>query len=327
MGSYLVRRVLYTIPTVFFISIIVFIIIQLPPGSWVDNYVAQLAREGQAVSEQYLEALKARYGLDQPLHVRYWRWVRGWIRLDFGRSFMWNQPVLDLVWERFAATVIISLASMFFIYAVSIPIAVYGATHQYSLGDNIATFFGFAGLAVPNFMLALILMYIFYTRFGIVPGGLVSPAYQNQPWSFAKFVDVLNHLWVPMIVIGMGGTASTIRVLRATVLDELGKDYVDVARAKGLPEKVVIYKHVLRVAINPLISRIVWELPQVISGSTIVAQVLSLPILGALLLSSLQSQDMYLAGTIILFQSVLVVIGGLISDILLALADPRIRYD
>lgn len=222
---------------------------------------------------------------------------------------------------------IISLASMFFIYAVSIPIAVYGATHQYSLGDNIATLFGFAGLAVPNFMLALVLMYIFYTRFGIVPGGLVSPAFQNEPWSFAKFVDVVNHLWVPMIVIGTGGTASTIRVLRATILDELGKDYVDVARAKGLPEKVVIYRHVLRVAINPLISRIVWELPQVISGSTIVAQVLSLPILGALLLSSLQSQDMYLAGTIILFQSVLVVIGGLLSDILLALSDPRIRYE
>ncbi|MGI6566539.1 MAG: ABC transporter permease [Limnochordia bacterium] len=327
MGSYLVRRILYTIPTVFFISIIVFIIIQLPPGSWVDNYVAQLAREGQAVSEQYLEALKARYGIDKPIHIRYWRWVRGWARLDFGRSFMWNAPVLDLVWERFAATVIISLASMFFIYAVSIPIAVYGATHQYSLGDNIATLFGFAGLAVPNFMLALVLMYIFYTRFGIVPGGLVSPAFQNEPWSFAKFVDVVNHLWVPMIVIGTGGTASTIRVLRATILDELGKDYVDVARAKGLPEKVVIYRHVLRVAINPLISRIVWELPQVISGSTIVAQVLSLPILGALLLSSLQSQDMYLAGTIILFQSVLVVIGGLLSDILLALSDPRIRYE
>jgi peptide/nickel transport system permease protein len=327
MGSYLVRRALYTIPTVFFISIIVFIIIQLPPGSWVDNYVAQLAREGQAVSEQYIEALKARYGIDQPMHIRYWRWVKGWFRLDFGRSFMWNAPVLDLVWERFAATLIISLASMFFIYAVSIPIAVYGATHQYSIGDNIATFFGFMGLAVPNFMLALILMYVFYTRFGVAPGGLVSPAFQDEPWSLAKFVDVLNHLWIPMIVIGTAGTASTIRVLRATILDELGKDYVDVARAKGLPEKTIMYRHVLRVAINPLISRIVWELPQVISGSTIVAQVLSLPILGALLLSSLQSQDMYLAGTIILFQSVLVVIGGLMSDILLALSDPRIRYE
>lgn len=321
------RRVLYTIPTVFFISIIVFFIIQLPPGSWIDNYVAQLAREGQTVSEQYIEALKIRYGIDQPIHIRYWRWVRGWFRLDFGRSFMWNASVLELVWERFAATVAISVASMLFIYVVSIPIAVYGATHQYSLGDNIATFLGFVGLAVPNFMLALVLMYFFYTRFGIAPGGLVSPAFQGQPWSLAKLFDVLNHLWIPMIVIGMGGTAGTLRVLRASVLDELGKDYVDVARAKGLPEKTVIYKHVLRVAINPLISRLVWELPQVISGSTIVAQVLSLPILGALLLSSLQSQDMYLAGTIILFQSVLVVVGGLISDILLALSDPRIRYE
>ncbi len=315
------------VPTVFLVSVIVFLIIQLPPGSYVDNYVAQLERQGETVSQEYIAALEARYGFDQPIHIAYLKWVRGWFRLDFGRSFMWNTPVLDLVMERFGYTVLISLSSLLFVYVVSVPIAVYAATHQYSWGDNVATFLGFIGLATPNFMLALVLMYLFYTQFGLTPGGLVSPVYQEQPWSLAKAVDVVNHLWIPIIVIGTAGTAGTIRVLRATVLDELGKDYVEVARSKGLREKAVLYKHVLRVAINPLISRIVWELPQIISGSTIVATVLSLPVLGALLLSSLQSQDMYLAGTIILFQSILVVIGGLLSDVLLALADPRIKFE
>lgn len=327
MVSYLIRRVLYMIPTVFLISVIVFGIIQLPPGSWVDNYVAQLERQGEDVSRETIESLERRYGINQPVWVQYGRWVRGWFRFDFGRSFMWNTQVLQLVNERLGYTVLISLASLVFIYVVSIPIAIYGSTHKYSLGDNVFTLLGFLGLATPNFLLALVLMYVFYTQFGVSPGGLFSPEMVDAPWSFAKVMDLINHLWIPMIVIGTAGTAGTIRVLRATMLDELGKDYVEVARSKGLKEITVLYKHVLRVAINPLISRIVWELPQIISGSTIVATVLSLPILGALLLSSLQSQDMYLAGTIILFQSVLVVIGGLLSDILLALSDPRIRYE
>jgi peptide/nickel transport system permease protein len=315
------------IPTVIMISIIVFVIIQLPPGSWVDNYVSQLRRQGEDVSREAIMALERRYGVNQPIWVQYTRWVGGWFRGDFGRSFMWNTPVLTMVNERMGYTVLISLSTLLFIYVVSIPIAIYGATHKYSLGDNVFTLLGFLGLATPNFLLALVLMYFFYTQFGISPGGLISPAYQDQPWTFAKVIDLINHLWIPMIVIGTAGTAGTIRVLRATMLDELGKDYVEVARAKGLKERTVLYKHVLRVAINPLISRIVWELPQIISGSTIVATVLSLPILGALLLSSLQSQDMYLAGTIILFQSILVVIGGLLSDVLLAVSDPRIRYE
>ncbi len=327
MVNYLIRRLLYMIPTVIMISIIVFLIIQLPPGSWVDNYVSQLQRQGEEVSREAIEALQRRYGVDQPIFVRYVRWVGGWFRGDFGRSFMWNTPVLRMVNERIGYTVLIALSTLLFTYAVSIPIAIYGATHKYSFGDNLFTLLGFLGLATPNFLLALVLMYIFYTQFGISPGGLISPMYQDQPWTLAKILDLINHLWIPMIVIGTAGTAGTIRVLRATMLDELGKDYVEVARSKGLRERTVLYKHVLRVAINPLISRIVWELPQIISGSTIVATVLSLPILGALLLSSLQSQDMYLAGTIILFQSILVVIGGFLSDILLALSDPRIRYE
>ncbi len=327
MVNYLIRRLLYMIPTVVMISVIVFLIIQLPPGSWVDNYVAQLQRQGEEVSREAIQALERRYGVNQPVWVQYMRWVGGWFRGDFGRSFMWNTPVLTMVNERIGYTILISLSTLLFIYVVSIPIAIYGATHKYSLGDNVFTFLGFLGLATPNFLLALVLMYVFYMQFGISPGGLISPAYQDQPWTFAKVIDLISHLWIPMIVIGTAGTAGTIRVLRATMLDELGKDYVEVARAKGLKERTVLYKHVLRVAINPLISRIVWELPQIISGSTIVATVLSLPILGALLLSSLQSQDMYLAGTIILFQSILVVIGGLLSDILLAMSDPRIRYE
>ncbi len=327
MTNYLIRRVLYTIPTVVVITIIVFTIIQLPPGSWIDNYVAQLQREGQGVSEQYILSLEQRYGINQPVYVQYFRWVSGWFRLDFGRSFMWNTPVLDLVMERFGFTVLIAVSSLLFIYAVSIPISIYSATHQYSVGDSIATLLGFIGLAVPNFMLALLMMYFFYMQFGVTPGGLLSPEFQGAPWSLAKLQNLIQHLWVPMIVIGMAGTAATIRLLRATILDELGKDYVEVARSKGLRERTIMYRHVLRVAINPLISRIIWELPQIVSGSTVVASVLSLPILGSLLLSSLQSQDMYLAGTIILFQSILVVIGGLLSDVLLALADPRIKYE
>lgn len=327
MTSYILRRILYMFPTLFLISIIVFIVIQLPPGSWVDSYVAQLQQTGGTVSESQISSLKERYGLGEPVYIQYFKWVKGWPFLDFGVSFEYNQSVFSLIADRLLLSVVIAVSTLLFVYAFSIPVAVYAATHQYSVGDNIVTLAGFLGLSIPNFMLALVLMYVFFQFFGITPGGLFSPEFEGAAWSWGKLIDLSKHIWLPIIVVGTAGTASTIRVLRGTMLDELGRDYVQVARAKGLENWKVVFKHVLRVAINPIISRIIWELPRIVSGATITAVVLSLPILGGMLLTSLQVQDMYLAGTIIFFQSVLVVIGGVISDVLLAVADPRIRYE
>jgi peptide/nickel transport system permease protein len=326
MIKYIIKRLLSFIPTVFLISVVAFIIIQLPPGSWIDTYIAQLDSTGQRVDPEVIETLKIHYGIDKPIYVGYFKWVSGWPRMDFGRSFLWQMPVIELIKDQLLFTVILSVATLCFAYAIAIPIATYAATHQYSIGDNFATLAGFIGLSIPNFTLAFVLMYIFYKAFGISPGGLVSPEFQNAAWSIAKLLDFFRHLWIPIIVIGTAGTAGTIRVLRATLLDELGKDYIKVARAKGLSESRVVVRHALRIAANPIVSRIMFELPAIISGSTITATVLSLPVLGGILLASLQNQDMYVAGTIILFQSMLVVVGALISDILLAIVDPRIRY-
>jgi peptide/nickel transport system permease protein len=326
MIRYIGKRLLAFIPTVILISVVVYIVIQLPPGSWIDTYIAQLESTGQRVEPELVEALRYRYGIDEPIYVGYVKWVSGWVRLDFGRSFLWQMPALDLIKGQIGFTVVLSLCTLLFAYFLAVPIATFAATRQYSIGDHLATLLGFIGLSVPNFILAFVLMYVFYKAFGLSPGGLLSPEFQDAPWSFAKLFDFFRHLWVPMIVVGTSGTASTIRVLRATLLDELGKDYVKVARAKGLGEGRVVVRHALRIAVNPIVSRIIWELPNIISGSTITATVLSLPVLGGILLASLQNQDMYVAGTIILFQSMLVVVGALLSDILLAALDPRIRY-
>jgi peptide/nickel transport system permease protein len=327
MVKYIIRRILYVIPTVFLISVVAFAIIELPPGSWLDNYVASLRQLGDVLTLDQIANLEAHYGVNSPVYVQYWKWIRGWPRGDFGRSFVWGLPVLEVIGSRFTFTLILSFTTLIFTYLIAIPIALYASKHQYSVGDNVATLAGFIGLSIPNFMLAFILMYVFYKAFGLSPGGLLSPAFQDAPFSLAKMWDFIRHLWIPMIVLGTAGTASLIRVLRATLLDELGKDYVKVARAKGLSEREVVNKHALRIAANPLISNIITVLPQLISGSTITATVLSLPVLGSILLSSLRNQDMYLAGTIILFQSLLVVAGALISDILLAMIDPRIKYE
>ncbi len=326
MIKYIIKRILYMIPTVFFISFIVFIIIQLPPGSWVDSYVAQLQQDGEYINREQIAAIEARYGLKDPIYVAYFKWIKGWPRLDFGRSYLWRMPVIDIIKDQLLFSVVIAFTSLVFTYLMAIPIALYSAVHQYSWGDNFATFTGFIGLSIPNFILAFILMYVFYKAFGFSPGGLISPEFQEAPWNFAKFVDFIKHLWVPMIVLGTSGTAGIIRVLRATLLDELDKDYIKVARAKGIPERKVITRHALRIAISPIISNVIRVLPNLISGATITAAVLSLPILGGVLLSSLRYQDMYVAGTIIFFQSMLVVIGALISDIVLVIVDPRIRY-
>lgn len=328
MLAYIVRRVLYVIPTLFVISIVAFIIIQLPPGDYLTSYVAQLRAEGGDVSQARLEILERRYGLDQPIHVQYGRWMGGiLLRGDFGFSFEWNRPVSELIWGRLGLTLIVALSSMIFTWIVAFAIGLYSATHQYSVGDYLATFFGFVGLATPNFMLALILMYIAYSQFGITAVGLFASEYAAEPWSWPKFVSMLQRIWLPVIVVGTASTAGLIRILRANLLDELGKLYVVTARAKGLPGPRLVFRYPLRIALIPFVSTAGWTLARLVSGTVITAVVLGLPTTGPLLLRALQSQDMYLAGSFIMLLSVLTVIGTLISDLLLAALDPRIRYE
>lgn len=314
------------IPTIALISLIAFAIIELPPGDYLTSYIVALESSGAEVNDSLVASLRRQYGLDQPLYARYFYWMRNIFTGDFGYSWGFNQPVGALVAERLPITVVVALGSLLFVYAVAIPIGIYSAFRQYSFLDYLFTGVGFLGLSVPNFLLALVLMFIFNQAFGISIGGLFSSEYQNAPWSLAKLWDLIKHLWVPIIVIGTAGTAGLIRTQRAVTLDELGKDYVRTARSKGLPIWRVRL-HVVRVSINPLLSTVGWQLPQIFSGDAIVAVVLGLPTVGALLLNSLLTQDMYLAGSLILILSVLTVIGTLLSDLLLAWSDPRIRYD
>jgi len=327
MLVYIARRVLYMIPTLVIISVISFIIIQLPPGDYLTSYIAQLSETGESVDEAVIASLKKRYGLDQPMYIQYFMWINGVLHGDFGQSFEWNKPVSELIWERLALTMAVSLFSLVFTYVVAIPIGIYSATHQYSVGDYFFTFVGFLGLATPNFLLALVLMFLFYKYFGLSVGGLFSPEFVEAPWNWAKVIDMMNHMWIPVIVIGTAGTCGLIRVMRGCLLDELRKQYVVTARAKGIGERTLLFKYPVRVAVNPIISTIGWTLPSIVSGATITAIVLSLPTTGPLLLRSLMSQDMYLAGSFILLLATLTVIGTLISDILLAWLDPRIRYE
>ena len=327
MLDYIIRRILWMIPTLLAISVVSFFIIQLPPGDFLTSIIAMMREQGEAVDAAQLEALRDRYGLDQPFYVQYWRWISGiLLEGDFGRSFLYTQPVGDLIWERLGLTFLISFSSMIFIWVVALPIGVYSAVRKYSVGDYVVTFIGFIGLATPNFLIALILMYLSFTWFGQSVGGLFSPEYIDAPWSLAKFGDLMSHLWIPVIVLGTAGTAALIRIMRANLLDELHKPYVETARASGLSETRLLVKYPVRVALNPFISRVGWELPDLVSGATITAIVLSLPTTGPLLLEALLSQDMYLAGSFIMMLSVLTVIGTVVSDLLLAWLDPRIRY-
>ncbi len=327
MLQYIARRLLLMVPTIIAISIVTFIIIQLPPGDYLTSLVANMALQGEDVDQAALEMLKTRYGLGQPVYMQYLKWVWGIVsRGDFGQSFEWNKPVTDLIWERLALTFVLSLSTLLFTWIVAFPIGIYSAVRQYSLGDYVFTFLGFIGLATPNFLLALVLMYISFKYFNQSVGGLFSPEFIEAPWSWAKVVDLLKHLWIPMVILGTSGTAGLIRIMRANLLDELHKPYVVTARAKGLPERKLLLKYPVRVALNPFVSTVGWTLPGLVSGSAIVSVVLSLPTTGPLLLRALMSQDMYLAGSFILMLSILTVIGTLISDILLAWLDPRIRY-
>jgi peptide/nickel transport system permease protein len=326
MARYIVQRILLMIPTVFAISVLSFIIIQLPPGDFLTSYVATLEANGQVVDQTQIDALRQQYGLGDPVYVQYGKWVGGMLHGNFGGSLQWQRPVADLIGERLAMTVVLSIAALLLVWAISLPIGIYSAVRQYSAGDHFFTFLSFVGLGVPNFLLALVLMWLAYSAFGLSVGGLFSPQFADAPWSWAKFADFLSHLWIPALVLAIGGIAGLIRIMRANLLDELPRLYVTTARAKGMDERRLILKYPVRAALNPFVSTIGWILPGLVSGSIIVSVVLNLPTTGPMLLTALQSQDMYLAGAILLLLSVLTVVGTLISDILLAWLDPRIRF-
>ena len=326
MLTFIIRRLLIMIPTLFVISVGSFAIIQLPPGDYLTTMVANLQETGEEVDQAVIESLRVRYGLDKPLHLQYWKWIKGVVVGDFGQSFTHNKPVGELIWEALGLTVTISVVTLIFTWIIAVPIGIYSATHQYKIFDYIFTFLGFIGMATPEFMLALVLMYLSYSFFGTGVGGLFSDEFVDAPWTFAKVVDLLQHVWVPVVVLAVRGTAGMIRVVRANLLDQLEMPYVVTARAKGLSEWRLLIKYPVRVAINPVISTIGWMLPALVSGSVIVAMVLSLPTTGPLLLTALMEQDMYLAGSFVMMLSFLTVIGTLISDILLAWVDPRIRF-
>ena len=325
MFRYLIHRLLIMIPTLLVISFIVFVIIQLPPGDYLSTYIMELQSQGQNVSQEQIDFLKSQYGLDEDWYIQYLTWLNGMLHGDFGFSFEHNMPVAKVVGDRLWLTFIVSFFTILFTWVVSFPIGVYSATHQYSWGDYGLTFLGFLGLATPNFLLALVLLYLAQVWFGTSVGGMMDEQYVGEPWSWGKIVSVMEHLWIPVIVIGASGTAAMIRRLRANLLDELQKQYVITGRAKGLPRHKLLLKYPLRMSLNPFIADIGSLLPHVISGSAIVSVVLSLPTTGPMLIEALKSQDMYLAGSFLMFVAFLTVIGVFLSDLALAALDPRIR--
>ncbi len=326
MGRFIARRLLGMIPFIFLVSVTVFVLIKLPPGDFASNYAAALAASGETVDDTMLAELRHRYGLDQPLPVQYVRWIGSVVQGDFGFSFKWQQPVSSLIGERMGLTLILSFATLLFTWAIALPIGVYSAVRRYTWGDYIVTMLGFIGLAVPNFLLALTLMYIGVTVFHADLGGLFSPEYLDAPWSFGRVGDLAGHLWIPMLILGTGGAASLIRIMRANLIDQLHQPYVDTARAKGLSEFTLLFRYPIRIALNPFVSTLGWVLPHLVSGSVIISIVLNLPTAGPLLLQALLSQDQYLAGAFLLLLCLLTLVGTLLSDILLALLDPRIRF-
>lgn len=325
MINYIINRLITMIVTLAVISVLVFVIIQLPPGDYLTTYIAELESQGRSVADEKIQFLREQYGLDKTMVEQYFVWVTGLLHGDLGYSFEHDKPVADVVGERMFLTIILNAGTILFIYIVAFPIGVYTAVNQYSAGDYTLSFVGLLGLATPNFLLALILLYLANVWFGTSIGGLMDPKYIDQPWTVGKAISVLEHLWIPVFVIGTAGTAGMIRRLRANLLDELQKQYVVTGRAKGLPEGKLLRKYPLRMALNPFVADIGSLLPEVVSGSVIVSAVMSLPTTGPMLLSSLQSQDMFLAGSFLMFLAVLTVVGMLISDILLGVLDPRIR--
>lgn len=326
MGLFIVRRLLATIPFLFLVSITVFILIQLPRGDFATSYAASLAAAGEYVDQSTIDEIRQRFGLNDPLIVQYFRWIGGIMVGDFGYSFQWNTPVANLIGERMGLTVLLTLCTVVFTWAVALPLGIYSAVRKYSLADYMFTFVGFIGLAIPNFLLALILMYFAVVWFGQDVSGLFSAAYQNAPWSWGKAVDLAQHLVIPVVVLGTASTAGMMRVMRANLLDQLHQPYVVTARAKGLSEARLLMRYPIRVALNPFISTIGWLLPTLVSGEVITSIILSLPTAGPLLHQALLAQDYYLSGAFLLLLCLLTVVGTLVSDILLVIIDPRIRY-
>jgi peptide/nickel transport system permease protein len=328
MGAYIIRRFLYMLLLLWFTTMVSYAIIALPPGDYLTSYVAQLRSQGEDINEEQIAGLRRAYGLGEPEYVQYLLWLRQMVvERDFGRSFAYRQPVSQLLLERLPATLLVSIGSTLVVYLLAIPIGIYSAVRQYSPGDYVATIVGFVGLAVPNFLLALVLMLFFYRTFGVSVGGLTSPQYETAPWSLAKALDLLVHLPVPWLVIGAAGAASVIRVMRATLLDELNRPYVETARAKGVSEWRLLLRYPVRVALNPIASTVGWVLPSMFSGAVITSIVLGLPTVGPILLQALLNQDMFLAASIVLILTALTLIGTFISDMLLMVLDPRIRLE
>lgn len=323
MFNYIVRRLLYMIPLLILISILSFTVIKLQPGEFGSQYF-----NNPRVSPETVIQLRKRLGLDQPSYIQYLKWVKGIVTEgNFGYSFAYKRPVSELIWERMGWTIVVSAATIIFTWLLAIPIGIYSATHKYSLFDYFFTLIGFIGISVPNFFLALILMYLILANGGTSVGGLFSNEYIGAPWSWGKIIDLLKHIWIPLIAIGTAGMAGIIRQMRGNLLDVLGEQYVQTARAKGLNERMVIYKHAVRNAINPLVSIFGMQLPQLISGTIISAIVLNLPTMGPFFYDSLINQDQYLVMTFLMFSAVMMIFGNLIADLLLAWTDPRIRYD
>jgi peptide/nickel transport system permease protein len=327
MLRYIAFRLLNALPTLLAISLVAFFIIQLPPGDFLTTQIQALQAQGETADPALIEALRQRYGIDDPFWVQYWKWLSGIIFYgDFGLSFQYQRPVGALIAQRLPLTLILGLSTMLVTWLIALPAGIYSAIKQRKTPDYVISTIGFIAFATPNFMAALVLAFIGFRFFGQSVGGLFSPAYVDAPWSLAKFGDLLAHLWIPVVVLALAGTAGIIRTMRANLLDELNKPYVTTARVKGLPERTVIRRYPVRIALNPFVSTVGWSLPQLFDGEVIVAVVLSLGTTGPLLLAALKSQDMYLAGGIILIVAVLTVIGTLLSDILLAVVDPRVRF-
>jgi peptide/nickel transport system permease protein len=326
MLAYVGRRILGMIPTLIIVSIVTFIIIQLPPGDFFTTRAIEAAMSGGGQDKETVKKMQERYGLDKPLYVQYWRWVSGFPRGDFGYSLEWNSPALPIVLQRMGYTIQVGGLSLLFMIGVAIPIGVYSATHQYSFGDHALSLVGFLGLSLPGFLLALLWMFFGIIVLRIPVGGEISSEMADQPWHLAKLLDYLNHLWPPAVILGLASTAQLQRIMRGSLLDVMGQQFITTARAKGLKERKVVNKYAVRVAINPLISVIAMEIPKIISESTIVGIVMSVPTTGPLLLRALLTQDMYLAGTFLLFMTLLLMVSNLLADIALAWADPRIVY-
>ena len=327
MANFLIRRVIYMFITLFFASIIGFLLIELPPGSYLDSEINRLRQLGGNLNQDQIHSLEVRYGVNDPVYVKYWKWAPGAIRGDFGESFEFKVPVSQLIFGRLALSIVLSLSALLFGWLVSIPIGVYSATHRYTIPDYIVTVLQFIGIAVPEFLLALVLMVVASQLWGQDVGGLFSQEYATAPWSFDKFIDLLKHLWIPIVVISAGSTAWLTRVMRANLLDVLNMQYIQTARAKGLQEGVVIWKHAVRNAIHPLVMALGGVLPALISGEVITSIVLNLPTSGPLYVNALIKQDFYLAITMLMFLAILLIVGNLLADLLLAWVDPRVRLE